>query len=194
MAVHRRDTAMRTRTFAATALAVASLGLVAAGCSSSTTSGSSSGTTSAASAGSGGGGLYGGGGSSASSAAGAGAGTQVSLHTTSLGTFLTDGQGKTLYLFEKDTGTTSTCSSGACASAWPPFTTKGAPQAGSGVNSSMLGTTTRSDGSIEVTYHGHPLYYFAGDTGPGTTKGEGLKAFGAGWYVVNAAGNKIGNS
>jgi predicted lipoprotein with Yx(FWY)xxD motif len=189
---------MRTRTFAATALAVASFGLVAAGCSSSTTSGSSSGTTSTASAGSGGsggGGLYGGGGSSASSAApsAAGAGTQVSLHTTSLGTFLTDGQGKTLYLFEKDTGTTSTCT-GACASAWPPFTTKGAPQAGSGVNSSMLGTTTRSDGSTEVTYHGHPLYYFAGDPGPGTTKGEGLKAFGAGWYVVNAAGNKIDNS
>ena len=191
---------MRTRTFAATALAVASLGLVAAGCSSSTTSGSSSGTTSTASAGSGGsggGGLYGGGGSSPSSAApsaaGAAGGSQVGLHTTSLGTFLVDGQGKTLYLFEKDTGTTSTCT-GACASAWPPFTTKGAPQAGSGVNTSMLGTTTRSDGSTEVTYHGHPLYYFAGDTGPGTTKGEGLKAFGAGWYVVNAAGNKIDNS
>ena len=109
------------------------------------------------------------------------------------GMFLVDGKGRSLYLFEADKSTTSTCS-GACAAAWPPVTASGMPMAGSGVSQSLLGTTKRADGTEQVTYNGHPLYYFAADTGAGMTKGQGAKAFGAGWYVLNAKGSKIDTS
>ncbi|MGA5821272.1 hypothetical protein ACPC54_25795 [Kitasatospora sp. NPDC094028] len=122
-----------------------------------------------------------------------GTGTVVAVHGNKLGMILTDSQGRTLYLFEKDTPTMSSCD-GACASAWPPLTTTGAPQAGSGVDAAQLGTVTRADHSIEVTYHGHPLYYFSGDQKPGDTNGEGSTAFGAGWYVLAPSGSKIDNS
>lgn len=108
------------------------------------------------------------------------------------GMALVDEDGKTLYLFEADKNGTSTCT-GPCAAAWPPVTTSGAPQAGSGVDKSLLGTVKRDDGTEQVTYNGHPLYYFVGDTGPGMDKGQGSKAFGAGWYVLNAKGSKIDN-
>jgi len=108
------------------------------------------------------------------------------------GKFLADSQGRTLYLFEADKGGTSTCA-GACAAAWPPVTASGMPTAGSGVNEALLGTVKRSDGTEQLTYNHHPLYYFAADTGAGTAKGQGSKAFGAGWYVVNAKGSKIDN-
>jgi predicted lipoprotein with Yx(FWY)xxD motif len=117
-------------------------------------------------------------------------GTTVDLTTSKLGKFLVDSKGRTLYLFVADTGTSSTCSS-ACAGAWPPLTTKGKPAAGSGVNASLLGTTKRSDGTLEVTYAGHPLYYYAGDTGAGQTTGQALSQFGAPWYVVAASGQAI---
>lgn len=107
-----------------------------------------------------------------------------------LGQRLVDGSGRTLYLFEADTSTMSTCS-GACAQSWPPFVTTGAPQVGAGMNQALVGTTTRSDGAKQVTYNGHPLYYFAGDTQAGDTKGENLHAFGADWYVVSPAGDKV---
>jgi predicted lipoprotein with Yx(FWY)xxD motif len=107
------------------------------------------------------------------------------------GTFLVDSKGRALYLWEADKGKQSTCS-GACAQAWPPLTTKDAPQAGSGVKASLLGTTKRSDGAVEVTYNGHPLYYFAGDSGAGQTNGQGSNAFGAEWYVVSPDGKAIG--
>ena len=126
----------------------------------------------------------------ASSSATATGGATVTAKRSKLGAILVDGTGRTLYLFEKDQGTTSSCYS-ACAGGWPPDTTNGAPRAGAGVSGSLLGTTTRTDGKTEVTYHGHPLYYFAGDRKPGDTNGEGLKAFGAEWYVLSAAGNKI---
>ena len=116
----------------------------------------------------------------------------VSVGTGSLGKYLVDSQGRTLYLFEKDTGTMSTCS-GACASAWPPATTSGHPKAGSGVNAALLGNSTRSDGSTQLTYDGHPLYRYAGDGSPGDTNGQGLTQFGGGWYVVSPAGHKIEN-
>ncbi|KJS56982.1 hypothetical protein [Streptomyces rubellomurinus] len=119
-------------------------------------------------------------------------GTTVAVHSNKLGMILTDSQGRTLYLFEKDSPTMSACD-GACASAWPPLTTTGAPQAGSGVDAAQLGTVTRADHSLEVTYHGHPLYYFSGDQKPGDTNGEGSKAFGAGWYVLDPSGSKIDN-
>ena len=108
------------------------------------------------------------------------------------GKALVDGEGNTLYLFEADKGTASTCT-GACAAAWPPVTASGMPLAGSGVSQSLLGTAKRADGTEQVTYNGHPLYYFAGDTGSGMAKGQGSKAFGAGWYVLNAKGSKIDN-
>ena len=98
--------------------------------------------------------------------------------------------GKSLYLFEADSGTQSTCS-GACAQAWPPLTTNGAPKAASTASPSLLGTTARSDGTTQVTYSGHPLYHFAGDNKPGDTNGEGSTAFGAGWDVLSPTGGKI---
>ena len=106
------------------------------------------------------------------------------------GKFLADGQGRALYLFEADKGSTSTCT-GACASAWPPVTASAMPMAGGGVSQSLLGTTKRADGTEQLTYNGHPLYYFSADTGSGMAKGQGTKAFGADWYVLNAKGSKI---
>jgi predicted lipoprotein with Yx(FWY)xxD motif len=123
------------------------------------------------------------------SAAGA---TTVGLGATKLGRFLVDSRGRALYLFEKDTSTTSTCYS-ACASLWPPLTASGTPKGSAGVVASKLGTTKRTDGTTEVTYGGHPLYYYAGDAGPGQTTGQGLKQFGAAWYVLAASGAKIDN-
>ncbi|MET9763550.1 hypothetical protein ABZ016_31665 [Streptomyces sp. NPDC006372] len=107
-----------------------------------------------------------------------------------LGTILVDGKGRTLYLFEADKSTTSTCS-GACAAAWPPLLTSGAPSAGGSAQSGLLGTSKRSDGKEQVTYHGHPLYRYAGDAAPGDTNGQGLDQFGAEWYVLNAGGDKV---
>ena len=114
----------------------------------------------------------------------------VKLADSKLGRILVDGKGQTLYLFQADRGTMSTCD-GACASAWPPLLTKGTPNAGPGLPSSKLGTVKRSDGTTEVTYNGHPLYTFAGDSSPGQTTGEGSLGFGAEWDVLSAAGNKI---
>jgi len=109
------------------------------------------------------------------------------------GQILVDGNGKTLYLFEADTSTQSTCSGG-CAQAWPPVTTNGAPKAAGGASASLLGTTARSDGTTQVTFGGHPLYSFTGDTKPGDTNGEGSTAFGAGWDVLTPTGEKIEKS
>lgn len=117
-------------------------------------------------------------------------GASVALANSNLGKILVDGKGRTLYLFEADQGTASTCD-GACASAWPPLTTAGRPIAGSGVSASKLATAKRSDGTTAVTYNGHPLYTFAGDSAPGQATGQGSDGFGAEWYVLSAAGNAI---
>jgi predicted lipoprotein with Yx(FWY)xxD motif len=109
------------------------------------------------------------------------------------GKALVDSQGRTLYLFEADHGGKSTCS-GACAAAWPPYTVTGTPHTGSGVNPALLTTIPGPGGSTQVVYNGHPLYYFSGDSHPGDHSGQGSKAFGAGWYVVAASGNKIDTS
>lgn len=119
-------------------------------------------------------------------------GATVDVHKSKLGTFLVDSSGRSLYLFEADKSTASTCF-GSCAAAWPPLTTSGAPKAGGNVKQSLLGTTKRKDGGTEVTYKGHPLYYYAGDSGPGATTGQGLNQFGAKWYVLAPSGNKIDN-
>jgi len=114
----------------------------------------------------------------------------VGTKTSSLGTFLVDAKGRALYLWDADHGSMSTCS-GACAQAWPPLTATGTPKASGQVKSSLLGTTMRSDGSHEVTYAGHPLYYFAGDSAPKQTNGQGSDSFGSPWWVVSPAGQAI---
>ena len=128
---------------------------------------------------------YGGGATSSPSTS-----STISVRGSSLGQILVGGSGKSLYLFEADTGTQSTCS-GACAQAWPPLTTRAAPSVAGTASPALLGTTSRSDGTKQVTYNGHPLYYFVGDNKPGDTNGEGSTAFGAGWDVLSPSGGKI---
>ena len=129
--------------------------------------------------------------SSTSPSAAAPAATVSVATNTALGKILVDGSGRTLYLFEADKGTASTCY-GACATYWPPLLTSGAPQAGTGINASLLGTTKRNDGAIEVTYGGHPLYYVVTDHNPGDATGQGVNNFGAPWDVVGPDGNQVG--
>jgi predicted lipoprotein with Yx(FWY)xxD motif len=118
----------------------------------------------------------------------------VKVRKVSLGRILVNGKSQTLYLFEKDKKGKSACS-GQCAKFWPPLLTKGKPKAGSGVKASLLGTTKRSDGTTQVTYNKHPLYRFLNDNNKvGSTKGEGVNAFGAEWYVVGTNGKKIEKS
>jgi predicted lipoprotein with Yx(FWY)xxD motif len=111
----------------------------------------------------------------------------------SLGKILVDSQGRTLYLFQADSGTKSACT-GACATAWPPLRVSGKPVAGSGIAASKLRTTPRSDGKPQVTYNGHPLYRFANDQSPGDANGQGVNAFGALWYVLSPAGTTVTTS
>jgi predicted lipoprotein with Yx(FWY)xxD motif len=114
----------------------------------------------------------------------------VGVASTGLGQILVNSQGHTLYLFQKDTGTTSTCT-GACATSWPPLRATGQPTVGSGANAALLGTTSRSDGGPQITYNGHPVYLFFQDQKPGDTKGEGVNAFGASWYALSPTGNQV---
>jgi predicted lipoprotein with Yx(FWY)xxD motif len=151
--------------------ALAAVGVLAAGCGSND-SGSSSGGM----------GGYGSSGTAPASGGSSSVAT-VSATSTSLGTILVDGSGRTLYLFEKDQPDQSACA-GACAAAWPVDQSSGAPKAGSGVTASMLGTIKRGDGSTQVTYNQHPLYYFQGDSGAGQQNGQGVDAFGAKWSAV----------
>jgi predicted lipoprotein with Yx(FWY)xxD motif len=117
-------------------------------------------------------------------------GATVKIAGSSLGRILVDSKGITLYDFVKDKGTTSVCY-GACAALWPPLLTTGKPVAGPGVRPSLLGTTKRTDGKLEVTYGGHPLYYFVTDRKPGQTTGQGVNQFGGPWWVLSAAGKEI---
>jgi predicted lipoprotein with Yx(FWY)xxD motif len=116
--------------------------------------------------------------------------TTVTLRSGRLGRFLTDTQGRSLYLFEADRSLASVCS-GSCAQAWPPLTTRGVPVAGAGVRPALLGVFRRADGSQQVAYNGHPLYYYVGDGAVGQTQGQGLNQFGAKWYVLSPSGLKI---
>jgi predicted lipoprotein with Yx(FWY)xxD motif len=117
-------------------------------------------------------------------------GAKVGIGKSPLGRILVDGKGITLYDFVKDKGTTSVCY-GACAALWPPLIAKGKPIAGPGVRASLLGTTKRKDGKLEVTYNGHPLYYFVTDHKPGQTTGQGVNQFGGPWWVLSPAGKEI---
>lgn len=156
-----------------------------------------------------------GGGSSSSSSSGSGSGSNASSTSTRsaygaapspapkttsaavvstrhlpLGAVLVGPDGRTLYLFQSDHGKSSTCT-GPCAQGWPPLTTSGAPTAKDGAKASMLSTIKRADGSLQVAYAGHPLYYYVGDQQPGQANGQGSTTFGAGWYVVTPAGKEI---
>jgi len=120
-------------------------------------------------------------------AAGAGTPTVALGKNEQLGSFLVDDKGMTLYLFTKDTPNTTVCYD-KCATAWPPLLTTAAPAAGDGVDTSKLGTTTRKDGTVQVTYNGWPLYYYEKDKAPGDVVGQDV---GGVWYVVSAAGDKV---
>jgi len=106
-----------------------------------------------------------------------------------LGSILVDSKGFTLYDFHKDKGGKSACYGG-CASVWPPLTTDGAPQAGEGAAASMLGTTKRKDGTVQVTYAGHPLYTYTADAKPGEAKGNDIDSYGAEWYALLPSGEE----
>ena len=127
--------------------------------------------------------------SSASSAARS-HGARVTLGRTALGRVLVNARGRTLYLFEKDTHGRSACY-GACAAYWPPLVSAAKPQPGNGVRASLLGVTKRKDGKRQVTYAGHPLYTYVGDTKAGMTSGEGLTDFGGTWDAVAASGRSV---
>jgi predicted lipoprotein with Yx(FWY)xxD motif len=120
----------------------------------------------------------------------AGKATRLRAASASLGRIVVDGTGRTLYLFEKDNGRRSACY-GACAAYWPPLLSRGKPIARAGVKQSLVGTTRRRNGSMQVTYAGHPLYRYAGDTRPGQTNGAGLQDFGGGWDPISPAGKKV---
>jgi predicted lipoprotein with Yx(FWY)xxD motif len=126
-----------------------------------------------------------------STTSGGGSGSEaVGTAKGSAGTYLTADEGRAVYLWVADTGDKSSCS-GACAKAWPPVETKGMPKAENGVAASDLGTITRSDGSEQVTYKGHPLYYFVADKSKGAIKGQGSDSFGAKWWLVAPSGDAI---
>ena len=114
-------------------------------------------------------------------------GSVVTTTTGGPGTFLTDADGRTLYLFTNDAPDVSNCT-GDCLAAWPALLTDGGPVAGPGVDGALLGTTTRDDGSTQVTYAGWPLYLFAGDAAPGDIEGQGVNDV---WFVVSPAGDMI---
>ena len=120
-------------------------------------------------------------------------GTTVKVAKSRLGRILVDSRGITLYDFVADKRGRSSCY-GACASYWPPLLTKGKPHAGTGVRASLLGTTRRKNGTLEVTYNHHPLYYFVADRKPGQRAGQGLNQFGAPWWVLSPSGKEIHRS
>jgi predicted lipoprotein with Yx(FWY)xxD motif len=117
-------------------------------------------------------------------------GTVVSTAKTSLGQIIVNANGRTVYLFEKDHNGKSACS-GQCAAFWPPLITSGKPSVTGGAKASLIGTTRRADGRLQVTYNHHPLYTFVKDKKAGQTSGEGVNAFGAGWDAISPAGAKI---
>ena len=128
--------------------------------------------------------------SSPSAAAGGSGSTVITTVSSSAGTFLANSSGHAVYLWTKDSSGMSACS-GACAGAWPPVTTTGTVTASGGAKSSDLGTITRSDGTKQVTYDGHPLYLFSGDSGSGMASGQGNDGFGAKWWLVSPSGSDV---
>ncbi len=115
------------------------------------------------------------------------AGTTITTGASDFGTILFDGNHQAIYLFDKETSGTADCY-GECAAAWPPVLTTGSASPAGQVDSSLLGTTTRTDGTTQVTYGGHPLYYYAHE-GPGEVTCHNANEFGGLWLVVTPAGS-----
>jgi predicted lipoprotein with Yx(FWY)xxD motif len=118
---------------------------------------------------------------------------EATVNVADVGTFgsaLVTGDGKPLYVFSLDTGGTSACT-GDCTSEWPPLASQGSPAAGEGVDATKLGTITRDDGTMQVTYNGHPLYTFADDTGSGDAGGQGMEDNGGTWHLISPEGEPI---
>jgi predicted lipoprotein with Yx(FWY)xxD motif len=167
------------RTTLALTLATVAAAVAIAGCGSSESSG----------------GAYGGSGGSSTATATPSAQTGTVLtvaRAAKVGPVLVDPEGFTVYDFHKDRGTTSSCY-GACARVWPPLTTAGAPRTGEGANAAKLGTTKRKDGTVQVTYAGHPLYTYVADKKPGEANGNDFSSFGAQWYALRASGEEAGS-
>ena len=118
--------------------------------------------------------------------------SSVSSMNSKYGKILASSSGYAYYMFEPDTSQKSACY-GACAVTWPPVTISGTatPPISGGINKSLVGTITRTGGARQITYNGHPLYTFKGDTGPGTTNGEGINHFGGYWYLVSISGKVV---
>ncbi len=142
------------------------------------------------------GGAYGGGSSSTASTtekptpgAESGAAVLTVASAPKVGPILVDAKGFTVYDFHKDKGTASSCYGG-CAAVWPPVLSEGAPQSGEGAMASKLGTTKRKDGTVQVTYAGHPLYTYEADKKPGEANGNDFSSFGAEWYALKANGEE----
>jgi predicted lipoprotein with Yx(FWY)xxD motif len=169
---------LRIRTASVAMLLGVALVVAACGSSNSTSATSASATAAAAQP------------TSSATSAAAASGTKVGTAKGAHGTYLTGAAGRPLYLWVVDVNGKSSCS-GACAKAWPPLLTTGAPVAGAGVSSAKLGTATRSDGTKQVTYNGHPLYYFVADPTANSFKGQGSDSFGAKWWLVAPSGAAI---
>lgn len=173
--------------------------LAACGSSSSSTqskNANAGGTQSASSGRSYGSGAYGSSGTPASSSTSSGSGraTEITTKHSKFGMILAGGPKQlTVYLFQGDKGASAGCT-GACAVAWPPVRTSGTAVAGGQAANAHLGTITRPGGIKQVTYNGHPLYYFARDKDSGDAYGQAVKAFGAAWYVLAPSGQKVDNS
>jgi predicted lipoprotein with Yx(FWY)xxD motif len=117
-------------------------------------------------------------------------GPKLKITGSDYGRILASGRGRALYLFTADTGRASTCS-GDCATAWPPYIVKSKPAGGSGVKSGLIGTTRRSDGRLQATYAGHPVYFYEGDNEPGEVLCQAVNEFGGYWYVVRSNGKAV---
>jgi predicted lipoprotein with Yx(FWY)xxD motif len=172
-------------TYALALVAVAAIAIAIAGC------GSDSSSSGGAYGGKGGGGTAGGDSTSSATkpATDSGGGTVSAADVGGLGTVLVTFEGMTLYDFHKDQGGESSCYD-ACAAAWPPLLTEGNPQAQGAAERSMLGTTERKDGTVQVTYNGWPLYTYAGDQAPGEANGNDIDQFGAEWYALQPSGQE----
>jgi predicted lipoprotein with Yx(FWY)xxD motif len=129
---------------------------------------------------------------SAASAAKNGRPAKIQLRQTKLGMILVNRTGFTVYAFTKDSRNHDACQKiRDCTQAWPPVTTAGKPVAGTGVKAALLGTIKLKNGHRQVTYAGHPLYTYVGDTKAGTTSGQALDQFGAEWYVLAPSGHEV---
>jgi len=173
-------------------VAVAAVALTVAACGSSSSSGSNSSVASSGTPASSSNGYGGSTSANTSSSTSKSSGSAVAISTAKGpdGIHLTGESGKALYLWVADTSDKSVCS-GACAQAWPPVIAKSTPKAAGGVVSSDLGTTSRSNGTKQVTYKGHPLYYYVGDSHSGTITGQGSDSFGAKWWLITPKGMAI---